>query len=74
MALQAPVPIVPVSIAGTHRLMRKGSRLIQPGDVTIHFGRAIDAAQFPLDRRNELLAQVESEVAANLPPDQRPLS
>jgi 1-acyl-sn-glycerol-3-phosphate acyltransferase len=72
MALQARVPVVPVSIAGTQHLMRKGSRLIQPGDVAIHFGRAIDAAQFTLDRRDDLLGEVESEVVANLPPDQRP--
>jgi 1-acyl-sn-glycerol-3-phosphate acyltransferase len=74
MAIQAGVPIVPVAIAGTQNLMRKGSRRINPGQVTIHFGNPVDAAQFPIDRRSDLLAELESRVAANLPPDQRPLS
>jgi 1-acyl-sn-glycerol-3-phosphate acyltransferase len=74
MALQAGVPIVPVSIAGTQRLMQKGSRLIHPGDVTVHFGPAIDASRISLESRNDLLAKIQSEVAANLPPDQRPLA
>lgn len=73
MAIQAGVPIVPVSIAGTQDLMRKGHKTINPGEVTIRFGSPIDASQFPIERRNDLLGQVESAVAANLPPEQRPL-
>jgi 1-acyl-sn-glycerol-3-phosphate acyltransferase len=72
MAIQAGVPLIPVSIAGTQHLMRKGSRRINAGNVTIRFGPAIDASQFSVERRNELLAQLESAVAAGLPPDQRP--
>jgi 1-acyl-sn-glycerol-3-phosphate acyltransferase len=71
MAIQAGVPIVPVAIAGTQNLMRKGHKTISPGEVTVHFGRPVDASQFPIDRRNDLLAQLESEVAANLPADQQ---
>lgn len=72
MAIQAGVPLVPVSIAGTQHLMRKGSRKIGAGDVTVRFDPPIDASQFSVERRNELLAQLESAVAAGLPPDQRP--
>jgi 1-acyl-sn-glycerol-3-phosphate acyltransferase len=73
MAIQAGVPIVPVAIAGTQHLMRKGSRIINPGEVTVRFAPPIDASQFSLDRRGELLAQLESAVAANLPADQQPV-
>ena len=72
MAIQAGVPLVPVSIAGTQHVMRKGSRKINAGDVTVRFDPPIDASQFSIDRRNELLAQLESAVAAGLPADQRP--
>lgn len=72
MAIQAGVPIVPVSIAGTQNLMRKGHKTINPGDVTIHFGLPVDASLFPIDLRNDLLALLEGEVAKNLPPEQRP--
>jgi 1-acyl-sn-glycerol-3-phosphate acyltransferase len=73
MAIQAGVPLVPVSIAGTQNLMRKGSLKINAGDVTVRFGRAIDGSQFSVERRNELLAQLEAEVARGLPPEQKPL-
>jgi 1-acyl-sn-glycerol-3-phosphate acyltransferase len=72
MAIQAGVPIVPVSIAGTQHLMRKGSRKINPGEVTVRFGQPVDASEFALERRNELLGTLECAVAAGLPPDQRP--
>ena len=73
MAIQAGVPLVPVSIAGAQNLMRKGSMKINGGEVTVSFGHAIDGSQFTVEQRNELVAQLEAEVAAGLPPDQRPL-
>jgi len=73
MAIQAGVPLVPVSIAGTQHLMRKGSPKINSGDVTVRFDPPIDASQFTVERRNDLLAQLEAAVAAGLPPDQRPI-
>jgi 1-acyl-sn-glycerol-3-phosphate acyltransferase len=74
IAIQAGVPIVPVALVGTQHLMRKGSRIINPGRVAVRFAAPIDTSQFSIDRRGELLAQLESAVAANLPPEQQPLS
>jgi 1-acyl-sn-glycerol-3-phosphate acyltransferase len=73
IAIEAAVPIVPVSIAGTQRLLPKGEKLVHAGEAIISFGPAIDASQYPIERQKELLARVESAVAAGLPPDQRPL-
>jgi 1-acyl-sn-glycerol-3-phosphate acyltransferase len=73
MAIQAGVPVVPVSIVGAQSLMRKGEWIIRPGGVSIRFGPAVDAAAYTIDRRSELLARVEALVAAGLPEDQRPL-
>ena len=73
MAIEAGVPVVPVSMAGTQHLMRKGSRAIQPGEVVVRFGPAVDASQYTVERRGELLARVEDLVAAGLPEDQQPL-
>jgi 1-acyl-sn-glycerol-3-phosphate acyltransferase len=72
MAIEAAVPVVPVSIAGTQRILRKNDWKLHPGEVTVHFGPAIDAVAYTPDRRNELLQRVQSAVAANLPPDQQP--
>ncbi len=73
MAIQAGVPVVPVSLAGTQNLMRKGDRRLHPGEVVVRFGPSVDASQYTVELRGELLSRVESLVAAGLPPEQRPL-
>jgi 1-acyl-sn-glycerol-3-phosphate acyltransferase len=73
MAIQAGVPVVPVSLVGTQNLMRKGHWALYPGEVIVRFGSAVDASQYTLDRRGELLARVEAAVAAGLPPEQQRL-
>lgn len=72
IAIQAKVPIVPVSIAGTQRILRKGAWRVHPGQVTIHFAQAVDASEYTRDRRSELIAKVRSQIVADLPADQRP--
>jgi 1-acyl-sn-glycerol-3-phosphate acyltransferase len=74
MAIQAGVPIVPVSISGAQHLMRKGEWAMRPGEVLVHFGPPVDASQYTMERRVELLAKVEAAIAAGLPEDQQPLS
>jgi len=51
MAIEAGVPIVPVSIAGAQTLMRKGDWAVQPGEVIVRFGPAVDASTYSMDRR-----------------------
>jgi 1-acyl-sn-glycerol-3-phosphate acyltransferase len=74
MAIQAGVPVVPVSIAGAQKVMPKGARAIRSGDVTVRFGPPVNATEYTLDRRADLLARVQEAVAAGLPDDQQPLS
>lgn len=70
MAIAAGVPIVPVSIVGAQKLLQKGSWKIRGGEAVIRFGPPVYAAGYGSDRRNELLARVESLIAAGLPEDQ----
>ncbi|HTS13601.1 MAG TPA: lysophospholipid acyltransferase family protein [Candidatus Limnocylindrales bacterium] len=72
MAIQAGVPIVPVSIVGAQKLMEKGAFAIRPGEVLVRFGAPADSSKYTLDQRGDLLAYVQSLVAAGLPPDQQP--
>ena len=71
IAIEAAAPIVPVSIAGTQKLLRKGSWLIKPGEAKVTFGPALDTSQCTLENRAELIQRIESLVAAALPPDQQ---
>jgi 1-acyl-sn-glycerol-3-phosphate acyltransferase len=73
MAIRAGVPVVPVSLAGTQELMRKGDWRIYPGEVVVKFGPAVDASQYKIEQREELRQLVQSVVAAGLPEDQKPL-
>lgn len=73
MAIQAGVPVIPISIVGTHKLMRKGELFVRPGEVTIRFGPGVDASTYTMEHRVQLLERVHSLVAAGLPEDQRPL-
>lgn len=74
MAIRAGVPVVPVSLAGTQRLLRKGDWTIHPGAVTVRFGPAVDAARYCLEQRDALRQRVQDLVAAGLPEDQKPLA
>jgi 1-acyl-sn-glycerol-3-phosphate acyltransferase len=73
VAMQARVPIVPVSIVGAQHLMRKGEWAIHPGRVTIRFGAPVEVSPYTAASRPELLARVHALVAAGLPPEQQPL-
>ena len=41
LAMERNVPIVPVHIDRTYKLLRKGQRLIRPGSITVTFGEPI---------------------------------
>jgi 1-acyl-sn-glycerol-3-phosphate acyltransferase len=74
VAIAAGVPIVPVSISGTQRVMKKGSWFIRPGEVVVRFGAPVESSSYKFEQRFELLARVEAIVAAGLPPEQQPLA
>ena len=72
MAIEAGVPVVPMSIAGAHRIMGKKELTIHPGVITVQFHPAINASEYTLDTRNELLARAHAAITSGLPPDQQP--
>ena len=73
MAIKAGVPIVPVVCSGAHRVMRKRSLRVHPGEIGVEFLDPIDASDYTFEQRETLNARVHEAMAAGLPPDQRPL-
>jgi 1-acyl-sn-glycerol-3-phosphate acyltransferase len=71
-AIEAGAPIVPVAIAGTYGLLPRDKWVVRPREVVVRFGPAVDAAAYSIAQRAELLARVETLVAAALPLDQKP--
>jgi 1-acyl-sn-glycerol-3-phosphate acyltransferase len=74
MAIRAGVPVVPVSLASTQRLLRKGDWTIHPGDVVVRYGPPVDASEYSPDQRDMLRQRVQDLVAAGLPQDQKPFT
>ncbi len=65
LAQQTGAPIIPVSIHGTERMMRKGSPRITPGDAYVHFHPPVVAAA--TSTREDLMAAVRHAIASGLP-------
>ena len=70
LAQQTGAPIVPIALAGTQTMMRKGSVAITPGVARIELLPAIDPAAY--GTREELLRAVRGAIAAALPVEMRP--
>ena len=73
MAIKAGVPLVPIACSNAHRIMKKRDLKIYPGEILVEFLPPIDSAQYSFDQREELNQRLHDELAAGLPPDQRPL-
>jgi 1-acyl-sn-glycerol-3-phosphate acyltransferase len=72
LALEAGVPVVPVSISGTYDVVRPRSIVVHPGRVTVTFGAPIDVARYAGDP-DGLLATVREAIAARLPDEALPV-
>lgn len=73
MAIKAGVPIVPIACSGAHRVMRKRSLVVHPGEIVVEFLEPIDASKYLLEERDVLNQVAHDAMAAALPPDQRPI-
>jgi len=74
LALQAGVPIVPVSIRGGREILPKGSLHARPGTIDIVFGAPIPTVGYTLDTKDALIAVVRDRIAAGLRPSPTVLS
>jgi 1-acyl-sn-glycerol-3-phosphate acyltransferase len=72
MAIRADAWVVPVSLAGTQRLMRKGDWTIHPGEVVVRYGPAVKATEYAEDQRDQLRQRAQELVATGLPEEQKP--
>jgi 1-acyl-sn-glycerol-3-phosphate acyltransferase len=65
LAEECSMPVVPVTIVGTHDAMPKGRFAIQPGTVTVIFHEALEPSQF--GSRDCLMARVRAIINSGLP-------
>jgi len=62
LSIRCGVPVVPVHIEGTGRILPKGKKRVQPGRTRVTFGRPLRPAEGESSRR--FAARLEQEVAA----------
>ncbi len=65
LAMESGIPVVPVTIVGTHAIMPKGRFSIKRGTVTIIFHEPIDSAKF--ESRECLMQKVWHAINGGLP-------
>ncbi len=65
LAEECQVPVIPVSISGTHEIMPKGKFAVKAGRVDITFHDAIEPKDF--GSREELMARVRAVISSGLP-------
>lgn len=68
IALRAGVPIVPVTIRGTFKLLPKTTLAPRPGRVEVIIGEPIPTSEYNEKRLPELMARVRAAIQANLEP------
>jgi len=69
LAMECGVPIVPMTIVGTHEVMPKGRYAIKPGKVTVIFHDPIEPKDFV--SRDHLMEEVRAAIESGLPEQYR---
>jgi 1-acyl-sn-glycerol-3-phosphate acyltransferase len=60
MAIQAGVPILPITIHGSRSILPKGSLKIRPGTIRVRVGQPIDPSRFKLEEKEALMREVRA--------------
>jgi 1-acyl-sn-glycerol-3-phosphate acyltransferase len=68
LAVQAGVPIVPITIVGTCRILKKDSLLFRPGPIDVFVDRQIETADVSADQLDDLIERVHGALAKPLVP------
>ncbi len=66
IALKSQAPILPITIQGTSRIMRKGEWRTYPGNVSITIDAPIETAGIPSEKEEELSRAVRQVLEQNL--------
>lgn len=69
LAIEAGVPILPITVSGTNQITPKGSLRIESGRVRILYGKPIPTAGLDLEARIRLKDEVRQAIRAGFAPD-----
>jgi 1-acyl-sn-glycerol-3-phosphate acyltransferase len=66
LAIQAGVPVVPVTIRGGRHILPKGSLRLRPGTIEVHFGAPVETRGYNYDSRDALSEKVRQAITSAL--------
>jgi 1-acyl-sn-glycerol-3-phosphate acyltransferase len=73
MALKAGAPIVPVSISGSNKIMRKGEARLHAGTVRITIHEPVPTQDCSIDDRARIMEAVRAKILSGLAPEEWPV-
>jgi 1-acyl-sn-glycerol-3-phosphate acyltransferase len=65
LAIQTGVPIVPVTIIGSNKILPKGSLKVSPGKIIMAIDKPVEAGNYTIESRNALIKKVQKIISAN---------
>ena len=74
MAIKAGVPIVPISVSGANKIMRKGEMSMRPGRIRLTFHDPVPTAGLGPKSREKVMDQVRQAILSGLAPEEWPLN
>jgi 1-acyl-sn-glycerol-3-phosphate acyltransferase len=67
-AVRRKIPILPVTVNGSRRVLPKGSLVVKPGKIQVVIGDPIDTSGYTTDTVDELIDKTRQAVIANFDP------
>ena len=66
LAIQTGIPIVPISIIGSGKIMSKKSWQVNRGEIIMVIDKPVDVSGYTIETRSPLMEKVRDVIAANL--------
>ena len=73
MAMNAGAPIVPISVSGSYKIMRKGDMRVRPGTVRITFHPPVPTEGRTIEDRPRIMESVRNAILSGLTEEEQPL-
>jgi 1-acyl-sn-glycerol-3-phosphate acyltransferase len=67
-AVRRKIPILPVTVNGSRRVLPKGSLVVKPGKIQVVIGDPIDTSGYTTDTAQELIDKTRQAIMANFNP------
>ena len=68
-AIARKIPILPVTVNGSRRVLPRGSAVVKPGKIQVVIGDPIDTSGYTTDTVQELIDKTRQAVMANFDPE-----